>query len=204
MHSSAWQCRAAAAYAVHLSLSCILPVLTRCCLLLLFFFFFAYLLSLSLSLFLLFFLCVCSNVLWNTALQKAVIIDFDVSSYFDPVKLHRSMVGTDGLMAPEMLRIKYAKRRQLPLPYKGYDQAVDTYAAGMCLGQLLFAVSENDVADLENDEAKGEAFIQRVQELASRGQATLAHHLLVQMLHPEPSKRITVDAALAHPWLAMA
>jgi serine/threonine protein kinase len=106
------------------------------------------------------------------------------------------------LLAPEMLRIKYAKRRKLPLPYKGYDQAVDTYAAGMCLGQLLFGISENDVADLDNDDAKGDAFIRRVEELASRGQATLAHHLLVQMLHPDPTKRITLSAALAHPWLA--
>ena len=39
-----------------------------------------------------------SNVLWNTANKKAIIIDFDVGSYFDPVQLHRSMVGTDGHM----------------------------------------------------------------------------------------------------------
>ena len=29
---------------------------------------------------------------------RAIIIDFDVGSYFDPVNLHRSMVGTDGYM----------------------------------------------------------------------------------------------------------
>lgn len=39
-----------------------------------------------------------SNVLWNAANKKAIIIDFDVGSYFDPVNLHRSMVGTDGHM----------------------------------------------------------------------------------------------------------
>jgi len=144
-----------------------------------------------------------SNCLWNAAERKAVVIDFDVGSYFDAKNLHRSMVGTDGHMAPEMLHIKYAKRRHLPLPYKGYGLEVDVYAAGMVLGQLLFQTSENDVADLGNPDAKGDAFVQRVLELSTRGEATLAHHLLVQMLHPEPSKRITVEKALAHPWLAV-
>jgi serine/threonine protein kinase len=143
-----------------------------------------------------------SNCLWQEKEKRAVIIDFDVGSYFDAAGLHRSLVGTDGHLAPEMMHIKYAKRRGLPLPYKGYGLEVDVYAAGMVLAQLLFAVSENDVADLDNFDAKGDAFIARVLELSTLGQATLAHHLLVQMLHPEPAKRITVDKALAHPWLA--
>ena len=60
------------------------------------------------------------------------------------------MVGTDGHMSAEMLLIKHAKRRKLPLPYKGYGLEVDVYAAGMVLAQLLFGVSENDVADLSD------------------------------------------------------
>ena len=39
-----------------------------------------------------------SNCLWSSAEKKAIIIDFDVGSYYDPVNLHRSMVGTDGYM----------------------------------------------------------------------------------------------------------
>lgn len=104
-------------------------------------------------------------------------------------------------MSPEMLLIKHAKRLKFPLPYKGYDLSVDMYAAGMVLGQLLFAISENDVADLDNPDAKGDAFVERVREMTERGQAHLGHHLLVQMLHPEPKHRITVQQALKHPWL---
>jgi hypothetical protein len=100
-----------------------------------------------------------------------------------------------------MLLIKHAKRMKLPLPYKGYGLEVDVYAAGMVLAQLLFGVRENDVADLDNADTKGDAFVARVAELAGRGQATLAHHLLVQMLHPEPECRISLQDALRHPWL---
>ena len=96
--------------------------------------------------------------------------------------------------------MKHAKRRKYPLPYKGYGLACDIYAAGMVLGQLLFGISEDDVADLDNAAAKGEAFIERALELASRGQANLGHHLMVQMLHPEPKYRISVQQARAHPW----
>lgn len=99
-----------------------------------------------------------------------------------------------------MLLIKHAKRRKLPLPYLGYSLACDVYAAGMVLGQLLYGISEDDVADLDRDDAKGEAFVERACRLAERGEATLGHHLLIQMLHPEPKKRITVEQARKHPW----
>lgn len=141
-----------------------------------------------------------SNVLWSKQKQKAIIIDFDVGSYFDPVHFHRSMVGTDGYMAPEQMAIKHAKRRKYPLPYRGYGLEVDIYAAGIVLAQLLFSISEDDVADLDNLDAKGEAFIQRCMDACMRGEATLAHHLLVQMINPEPKYRITIDQALNHPW----
>ena len=37
-----------------------------------------------------------SNVLWQSEEQRAVFIDFDVGTYFEPQALHRSIVGTDG------------------------------------------------------------------------------------------------------------
>ena len=118
------------------------------------------------------------------------------------------------VQSPEMMHIKHAKwlvkraekrnpsefRRRLPLPYQGYGLPADVYAAGMVMGQLLYGVSEDDVADLDNDQAKGEAFVDRALELASRGQANLGHHLMIQMLNPDPKQRITCDVALRHPW----
>lgn len=116
-----------------------------------------------------------------------------------------------------MMQIKHAKamvkraekadptgaRRRLPLPYQGYGLPSDVYAAGMVLGQLLFGVGEDDVADLDNDQAKGDAFIDRALELATRGQANLGHHLMIQMLNPDPKQRVTCDTALQHPWFAL-
>lgn len=99
--------------------------------------------------------------------------------------------------------IKHGKRRKLPLPYKGYNQSCDVYAAGVVLGQLLFGISEDDVADMTNPDAKGAAFIERALELASRGQANLGHHLMIQMLNPEPANRIKIPDAIAHPWFTL-
>lgn len=116
-----------------------------------------------------------------------------------------------------MLHIKHAKwlvkraekrhptdhRRPLPLPYQGYGLPADVYAAGVVLGQLLYGVSEDDVADLDNEQAKGHTFVERALELASRGQANLGHHLMIQMLNPDPDQRITCEVALKHPWFAL-
>ena len=40
-------------------------------------------------------------------LGRAMLIDFDVSTFYDPVRKHRREVGTDGYMAPEVLNCLY-------------------------------------------------------------------------------------------------
>jgi hypothetical protein len=66
--------------------------------------------------------------------------------------------------------IKSAKKAKVALPYKGYDLSVDVYAAGVVFGELIFHVSEDDIADLENKIAKGEHFVTRILHMAKLGQ----------------------------------
>ena len=85
-----------------------------------------------------------SNILWDEARRRATMIDFDVATFYSPVRLHRRHVGTDGYMAPELVRIaddvgileeefkKLGKNWQKKgdefldsLPYRGYGLPVD-------------------------------------------------------------------------------
>lgn len=110
-------------------------------------------------------------------------------------------VACIGYFGKEEVLIKQAKRAGKPLPYKGYGYGVDVYAAGMVLGQLVFKISEDDVANLDKSYAKGDAFLLRIYELSSAGLCDLSHHLMMQLLNPDPTARISVEDALKHPWL---
>jgi tRNA A-37 threonylcarbamoyl transferase component Bud32 len=141
-----------------------------------------------------------SNVLWSDVEMCAKIIDFDIATLYQKDHLHRSIVGTDGYMAPEVLLIKLAKRNRLPLPHLGYGERVDVYGAGIVLGQLLFHCLEKEVMDDDNLECKGHGFLRKTALLAAEGQCTRAHWLLVRMLHPLPTKRAGIDEILNDEW----
>lgn len=52
------------------------------------------------------------NVMWNNAKQRAVLIDFDVTTFFRPKTGHQVVVGSDGFIAPEIVAID-AKRKEI-------------------------------------------------------------------------------------------
>ena len=52
-----------------------------------------------------------SNVLWSEQLQHATVIDFDVATFYDARRRHRSVVGTDGYLSPEIMRIQDDKKK---------------------------------------------------------------------------------------------
>lgn len=139
-----------------------------------------------------------SNVLWNERECKATIIDYDVATYYDPHRLHRSVVGTNGYMAPEMTRKGGGEDEE----GDGYTQQVDVYSAGIVLGQLLFQIHEDEVADMSRPETKGPAMVNRVLKWAGEhgGRIGAEYHLLLRMLTEDPQLRITVKDALQHPY----
>jgi len=118
-----------------------------------------------------------SNVLWDEERGRAMLIDFDVATFFNPKRLHRRCVGTDGYMAPEVLLISNAfdelekqeryqngkNREELlsKLPLRGYDLQVDVYSSGVLFGQLLFCYPEEDITDDDNLECSGEGMTER-------------------------------------------
>ena len=142
-----------------------------------------------------------SNVLWDEEARKATIIDFDVATYYDPTRLHRSVVGTTGYMAPEMTCLDEVRGEESG-DDAGYDLQVDVYSAGVVLGQLLFHIHEDEVADANRPETKGPAMVERVLQYAQShgGRIGADYHLLLRMLTVEPQLRITVDEALQHPF----
>ena len=136
-----------------------------------------------------------SNVLWNAEARHVTIIDFDVATYYNATAGHHSIVGTSGYMAPEMLAIERDG-------HGTYGQQVDVYSAGVVLGQLVYRIYEDEVADESRPETKGPAMVARVLRYAEEngGRIGAEHHLLLRMLTDEPAVRITVQEALQHPY----
>lgn len=102
------------------------------------------------------------------------------------------------VQAPELMKLSAAKRARTALPFKGYGLAADVYSAGMVLGQLLFEHQEDDVADLNNPQAKGPAFRELCKAALKTRDGYAAHDLCLRMLEEDPSRRISVSDALAH------
>lgn len=118
------------------------------------------------------------------------------------------------------------------LPLKGYDLQVDVYSSGVLFGQLLFCYPEEDITDDDNTEASGEGMTlratRRLGKLSklrewengavegeeeedqprrmtlSEYREFLALDLLVKMLKPDPTKRISVADALQHHFFTQA
>ena len=143
-----------------------------------------------------------SNILWDDSKQHATYIDYDVGTFYDAQNLHRSIVGTDGYMAPELVAIDQAKQSHQKLPYSGYGLPVDLYSAGVVFGSLLYGINEDEIADLNNVNANGDAIVARVLLYNDDDNQTqhLAHayNLLLQLLDSNPHTRINVDNALQH------
>jgi serine/threonine protein kinase len=139
-----------------------------------------------------------SNCLWDAEHEKAYIIDYDVATIFDQKRLHRSMVGTDGFIAPEALEISAARRQKQRLPYKGYDFSVDSYSAGILLASLIFEIDEDAVADLQIAQTKGPALREKCIKLKGTKYFDHVHDLLIQMLHSDPDKRMSLAECLQH------
>lgn len=194
-----------------------------------------------------------SNALWLPDVQHAMLIDFDVATFLSDdhpndesqqlppnsmfytrprrlkrFRMHRSCVGTDGYMAAEITKISQAKASKRPWPHRGYGRKVDVYSAGVILAQLLFGITEDEVADDDNLSAKGPSMrVMAEKELlrsplaaklkepmmldadaleAKDGDSALLDELLrlqacelaVQMLEENPMKRPSIRQVIEH------
>lgn len=150
-----------------------------------------------------------SNVLWDEQRQRSMLIDFDVATFFNPKRLHRRCVGTDGYMAPEVLLISNAfdelekqeryqngkNRDELlsKLPLKGYDLQVDVYSCGVLFGQLLFCYPEEDITDDDNTECSGEGMTVRATKRFNKLSKLRAWEANPENDDDNQPRRMTVD-----------
>jgi serine/threonine protein kinase len=82
-----------------------------------------------------------SNLLFDNHTNRLVLCDFDLSTFVTE-QGHHAVLGTDGLIAPEVL----AHETSLA---PGYSTSCDLYSAGITIGSLLFKVSEHDLHPLK-------------------------------------------------------
>jgi len=154
-----------------------------------------------------------SNILYNDEEEVAVLCDYDLAT-FDRVEGHKSVLGTDGFIAPETLvhehkfsdkeqkKNKKKKRRKKKKAPPSYGKTVDVFALGMTFGCVLFGVDEVDVDFDTAREWRAKAKRRLKRKTGKRQPYDHACDLLARMLAHNSSQRITVTDALNHPFFA--
>ncbi len=118
------------------------------------------------------------NVLWDG--KKAILIDFDLSTFYDEKRLHRWNSGTPGFKAPEVGKCK------------GYGKAIDIYSMGMVMAFLLLKASDYDVTA-----SKPKITAKKIRKTASKNKNP-TNQLLLKMLRNDPKNRPVISEVLAH------
>nr|GMD39787.1 calcium-dependent protein kinase 32-like [Ipomoea batatas] len=122
----------------------------------------------------------------ETAALKA--IDFGLSVFFKPGERFNEIVGSPYYMAPEVLK-------------RNYGPEVDVWSAGVILYILLCGVPPFWA---ETEQGVAQAIIRSVVDFRRDPWPKVsdnAKDLVKKMLNPDPSKRLTAQEVLDHPWL---
>eukprot|EP01017_Pseudomicrothorax_dubius_P013351 TRINITY_DN15838_c0_g1_i1.p1 TRINITY_DN15838_c0_g1~~TRINITY_DN15838_c0_g1_i1.p1 ORF type:complete len:628 (-),score=122.88 TRINITY_DN15838_c0_g1_i1:27-1910(-) len=113
------------------------------------------------------------------------LVDFGLATDVDAVPYLYSKCGTPGYVAPEIFKVK---------PNDKYDAICDVFSLGvifyiMITGKLLFeGVSYNEVLSKNK---KAIIDVERVRKEVNNEEAAM---LILQMVEPDPTKRISIDA----------
>ncbi|KAM3288733.1 calcium-dependent protein kinase 32-like [Capsicum chacoense] len=122
----------------------------------------------------------------ETAPLKA--IDFGLSVFFKPGERFNEIVGSPYYMAPEVLK-------------RDYGPEVDVWSAGVILYILLCGVPPFWA---ETEQGVAQAIIRSVVNFKRDPWPKVsdnAKDLVKRMLNPDPSKRLTAQEVLDHPWI---
>lgn len=122
----------------------------------------------------------------ETAALKA--IDFGLSIFFKPGERFNEIVGSPYYMAPEVLK-------------RNYGPEVDVWSAGVILYILLCGVPPFWA---ETEQGVAQAIIRSVVDFRRDPWPKVsdnAKDLVKKMLNPDPTKRLTAQEVLDHPWL---
>ncbi|KAL2557198.1 Calcium-dependent protein kinase 8 [Forsythia ovata] len=122
----------------------------------------------------------------ETAPLKA--IDFGLSVFFKPGERFNEIVGSPYYMAPEVLK-------------RNYGPEVDVWSAGVILYILLCGVPPFWA---ETEQGVAQAIIRSVVDFKRDPWPKVSENakdLVRKMLNPDPSRRLTAQQVLEHPWL---
>lgn len=136
------------------------------------------------------------NILWDPLSESCTIIDFESAAFSRPQGFYRD-VGRDRYDAPEktLLLAKRKKRGQSSKP--GYNEKADIYSVGVLFWMLI------------SDKTK-EPSVDRLRTWAKKSRRRRKHDkhpevdLLLKLLCENPSRRLNVHEALAHPYFTEA
>ncbi|KAA8644110.1 hypothetical protein EYZ11_008423 [Aspergillus tanneri] len=132
------------------------------------------------------------NLLYLTrdAHSPLVLADFGIAKMLDnPSEVLTSMAGSFGYAAPEVM-LK-----------QGHGKAVDMWSLGVITYTLLCGYSpfrSESLSDLIEECSAGRIIFH---ERYWRDVSKDAKDFILTMLQPDPSKRVTSEEALKHPWL---
>ncbi|NXX41114.1 CHK2 kinase, partial [Tricholaema leucomelas] len=137
------------------------------------------------------------NVLLSSSEETCLIkiTDFGQSKILGETSLMKTLCGTPTYLAPEVLN---------SLGTAGYSQAVDCWSLGVILFVCLCGYppfnEQNTQLSLRDQITRGEyTFIAKEWKHVSDAALDLVKKLLVV----DPSKRLTTEGALEHPWLQL-
>lgn len=130
------------------------------------------------------------NFLFANKKESAALkaIDFGLSVFFKPGERFNEIVGSPYYMAPEVLK-------------RSYGPEVDVWSAGVILYILLCGVPPFWA---ETEQGVAQAIIRSVIDFKRDPWPKVsdnAKDLVKKMLDPEPSRRLTAQQVLEHPWL---
>ncbi len=123
------------------------------------------------------------NILLDSK-ERAKLCDFGWSNFFNANSKRMTYCGTPDYLSPEMIK------------KEGHDQTIDLWNLGVLLFELLTGRPPFQGADQKELFAN----ILRLKIVYPKDFPKLAHDLVNKLLKVVPKERISLKAAIAHPW----